>query len=448
MADTTKIVEMLWKALANFSIENDMDNIENKIFVRIGSTSKNIQNFSLTKPELIEFVNDQVSAFSCSEDVYFCSDHVEYTVIARQKNEPFLAPFAWGQEISFTGAKKYRYSLSQISLGLFFRFLANVNLDHNFIVQNIFTNSFYMGMFNGSGKSIDLMGNEANLYNVVDSLLRRSVKQYLMAIKIEPIDDQDKNKIAENIGVYRNKAEAAMFNINLAEFHGFSLRHLDDPLNTITNANNMKNINGKRMESPHMIYNQDMLDIYTAGNWYDDPLVKFLNYYQVVEYLFNYVPDEMLFKQVQRKISDPKFLYTNKDDILTLANFISKLNRKNEKEISSLEMVLNRYVNYSDLKKSLSDELISYYYNEIPSFLENVSDPKGLKFSVGNLRNSEKVYGKIARRLYAIRNSLVHNKEGENHFNPLNDAEDLKKEIPLIKAIAETVIIKYGTTTE
>ena len=64
MADTTKIVEMLWKALANFSIENDMDNIENKIFVRIGSTSKNIQNFTLTKPELIEFVNDQVSAFS------------------------------------------------------------------------------------------------------------------------------------------------------------------------------------------------------------------------------------------------------------------------------------------------------------------------------------------------------------------------------------------------
>ena len=90
----------------------------------------------------------------------------------------------------------------------------------------------------------------------------------------------------------------------------------------------------------------------------------------------------------------------------------------------------------------------SYYYNEVPSFLKNVSDSNGLKFSINNLNNSEKTYGKIARRLYAIRNSLVHNKEGENHFNPLNDEEDLKKEIPLMKAIAETVIIKYGTTVE
>lgn len=74
--------------------------------------------------------------------------------------------------------------MSQISLGLFFKFLEDIELDHNFIVQNIFTNSFYMGLFNGSGESIDLMGNEANLYNVIDSLLRRSVKQYLMARRL------------------------------------------------------------------------------------------------------------------------------------------------------------------------------------------------------------------------------------------------------------------------
>ena len=450
MTETAKIVKMLWKALMNLSVENDADNdnIEDQVSVKIGSASENTQSFSLTKSELTEFVNDQISTFDCSDGVYFCSDHVEYTVIARQKNEPFLAQFVWGQDVAFTGVKKYRYSLSQISLGLFFKFLEDIELDHNFIVQNIFTNSFYMGLFNGSGESIDLMGNEANLYNVIDSLLRRSVKQYLMAIKIEPIDDQDKKKIAENIDSYKRKAEAAMFNINLAKFHGFILRHLMDPLSTITNANNARNINGKRMESPHMIYNQDMLDIYTAGNWHDDPLVQFLNYYQVVEYLFNYVPDKMLFEQVQRKISNPKFSYTKEKDVLMLSNFISKLHRKNEKEVNSLEMVLSRYVEYSDLKGSLSDELISYYYNEVPSFLKNVSDSNGLKFSINNLNNSEKTYGKIARRLYAIRNSLVHNKEGENHFNPLNDEEDLKKEIPLMKAIAETVIIKYGTTVE
>ncbi len=76
------------------------------------------------------------------------------------------------------------------------------------------------------------------------------------------------------------------------------------------------------MESPHMTYNHDMLDIYTAGNWHDDPLVQFLNYYQVVEYLFTYVPDEVLFEKVQSEISNPKFSYTNKNDILRLSNLI------------------------------------------------------------------------------------------------------------------------------
>lgn len=123
MAETTKIVKMLWKALMNLSIgNNDANNIEDQVSIRIRSASNNTQSFSLSKSELTEFVNNQVSTFSYSDGVYFCSDHIEYTVIARQKNESFLAPFAWGQDITFTGAKQYRYSLSQISLGLFFKF--------------------------------------------------------------------------------------------------------------------------------------------------------------------------------------------------------------------------------------------------------------------------------------------------------------------------------------
>lgn len=107
MTETAKIVKMLWKALMNLSVENDADNdnIEDQVSVKIGSASDNTQSFSLTKSELTEFVNDQISTFDCSDGVYFCSDHVEYTVIARQKNEPFLAPFVWGQDVAFTGVK-------------------------------------------------------------------------------------------------------------------------------------------------------------------------------------------------------------------------------------------------------------------------------------------------------------------------------------------------------
>ncbi|MEK1422888.1 hypothetical protein [Limosilactobacillus fermentum] len=446
MSTTTgaDIANVLWKALQNVAVENN-DSTDEKITVNVSKIDDK-QEFTVTKAEIVDFVTDQMHKFDGSNGIYYCSDHVEYTVIAREKYRPSLAPFVWPEEIPFTEQHKYKYSLSQISLGLFFDFLKDITLDTNFIVQNIFNNSFYMGIFNNSGRSIDLFDKEVNLYNIVDSLLQRSVKQYLMAIKIEPVDDNEKNKIAVNIKKYKKMAESAMFSVNLSNFHGFSLRYLEHPLVTITDSSNMKRINGNRMTAPHMVYNHDMLEIYTAGNWHDDPLVQFINYYQVAEYLFNYVPNELLFKKVQEKIANPKFSYTDKSDVLELSHLIAEMNRKNDKEVNSLKMVLNQYVTYDDLKKSLSDELISYYRDEIPYFLKDISQPNQIKFSINNLQSSDKVYVKMARRLYAVRNCLVHNKEGENHFNSLIDDESLKKEVPLMKVIAETVIIKYGTT--
>lgn len=226
----TDIVNVLWKALQNVAIEDD-NSTDDQITVNI-SKDNDKQEFTLTKAEMINFVNDQMCKFDSSNGIYYCSDHVEYTVIARERYRPSLAPFAWSEDIPFAEQNKYKYSLSQISLGLFFKFLKEITLDTNFIVQNIFTNSFYMGIFNNSGKAIDLFDKEVNLYNVIDSLLRRSVKQYLMAIKIEPVDDCVKNEIANNIGMYREMAESAMFNANLSKFHGFSLRHLEHPLIT------------------------------------------------------------------------------------------------------------------------------------------------------------------------------------------------------------------------
>ncbi|MCE7744006.1 MAG: hypothetical protein GPJ52_02605 [Candidatus Heimdallarchaeota archaeon] len=45
------------------------------------------------------------------------------------------------------------------------------------------------------------------------------------------------------------------------------------------------------------------------------------------------------------------------------------------------------------------------------------------------------------RRIYAIRNSIVHSKDtSEARFKPFTDEEELTKEIPLIRLIAEEVI--------
>ena len=145
----TDIANVLWKALKNVAIENN-NSADDQITVNISKIDDK-QEFAVTKAEIIDFVNDQMHKFNSSNGIYYCSDHVEYTVIAREKYRPSLAPFAWPEDIPFTEQNKYKYSLSQISLGLFFRFLKDVTLDNNFVVQHIFTNSFYMGIFNNGG---------------------------------------------------------------------------------------------------------------------------------------------------------------------------------------------------------------------------------------------------------------------------------------------------------
>ncbi len=52
------------------------------------------------------------------------------------------------------------------------------------------------------------------------------------------------------------------------------------------------------MAAPYRAYNHNMLESYTAGNWHDDLLIQFINYYEVDEYLFNFVPNGLLFQKV------------------------------------------------------------------------------------------------------------------------------------------------------
>jgi hypothetical protein len=60
--------------------------------------------------------------------------------------------------------------------------------------------------------------------------------------------------------------------------------------------------------------------------------------------------------------------------------------------------------------------------------------------------NSTNLASLIARRIYHIRNILVHNKDGDRvRYRPFSDQEEiLAKEVPLILFIAEQLIIKTG----
>ena len=49
---------------------------------------------------------------------------------------------------------------------------------------------------------------------------------------------------------------------------------------------------------------------------------------------------------------------------------------------------------------------------------------------------------RLSQRIYSVRNAIVHSKDCDKlRYQPFNNDDELRKEIPLIKSIAEIVII-------
>ncbi len=146
-------------------------------------------------------------------------------------------------------------------------------------------------------------------------------------------------------------------------------------------------------------YNSKLINFYRIGMKAEDPHIQYLSYYHILEYHYSQV-----------------------------------LGRDSER--NKLKSVLQRYVDSQSLKNKIGIELCNYYeerdvnFSSVPKIDWNIGDP---------LEN-------IKERIYDIRNSLVHSKETEDFYEPWNDEheETLKKEIPLIRAVAELIIKNTG----
>ena len=101
--------------------------------------------------------------------------------------------------------------------------------------------------------------------------------------------------------------------------------------------------------------------------------------------------------------------------------------------------------------------LLSTYFNKLDlrQWIENYEATNGPYFTEAaavfgtSMRidvSDDSIVPNIAARIYAIRNALVHNKEGEvSRFIPYTGQEELlQKEVQILLHIAEQLIIKTG----
>ena len=191
-------------------------------------------------------------------------------------------------------------------------------------------------------------------------------------------------------------------------------------------------------------YKKELVYYYHRGLSTDDPTLSFLSFYHVLEFFCKKLGDSYSVEDVRKLVKDPKFSPNDEKSIIKLINKVQNAQKKlNDKR--KLELVVDSYLN----KDEIRDVLTSYSEDHLKHFMKpNKNNKTDFEVILNQYplisKNLEFSMEQLVGRIYAIRNALVHSKEGEDYaFVPFSgDEEALKKEIPLIKFMAEKIILK------
>ena len=189
-------------------------------------------------------------------------------------------------------------------------------------------------------------------------------------------------------------------------------------------------------------YTEDVVDYYKQALASNDPYIKYISFYHIMEYFYDEVFKRKMVTDLKNKITHPDFSYKDEDKIYEIATFVKNRLRMNDEtgqgnELESLKYVLNEYVSVDKLKfriDTIDSNALNYYQNNKVAFCNA---------PVVGWSDSQGVFTQLAKRIYFTRNSLVHSKSGKNkeRYRPYQDEKQLQLEIPLVKAVAEAIII-------
>jgi hypothetical protein len=200
------------------------------------------------------------------------------------------------------------------------------------------------------------------------------------------------------------------------------------------------------LDAPRQTYEADLVHHYLMGIAAEIPLLEYLAYYHIAEHFFKKVFDEDLISQLRMSIADPGFSVRRDNDIQSIIQKVAKAKSqiKDEggtNEQRSLQLVLDRFVDVTRLLADLDAYdagLASYYANNGVRFAE------ASKVDI-HANDAGKVRAAIAARIYKVRNSLVHSKQGvQPKYSPFAHDDELAREIPLMRFTAEQIIIAQG----
>lgn len=200
-------------------------------------------------------------------------------------------------------------------------------------------------------------------------------------------------------------------------------------------------------DAPRQSYDADLVSHYLMGVAAEMPLLEYLSYYHIAEHYFDKVFNADLVDQVRVSITDPSFSVRRSKDIEKIIKTIDRAHRQVREdgvnEQRALELVLEKFVDVDRLISDLNawDGNIVQYYKTYGVPFAGASKLDLQPSDGGEVKKA------IARRIYKVRNALVHAKEGSlPKYAPFAHDVELAQEIPLMRFAAEQIIIKNGTS--
>lgn len=248
-------------------------------------------------------------------------------------------------------------------------------------------------------------------------------------------------------GFWKSYADSLFFHL------GYNLdsavipqRSLDELLRP-SRISNVRRSRLAELDAPRRHYNPDLVYHYQLGVSAESPMLEYISYYHVVEHWFERVYQDDLVEQVQTSITSPAFSYKRKDDIRQLIKKVSKAVQLRDDRLvideqTALRLTLERYVEVEELASDLSafdPELLVYYSKSKVGFSSGDAVPFHGPDHAATL-------AALSRRIYKTRNALVHSKDGpKNRFMPFTHDKELISEVPLIRFVAEQIIMRTSS---
>jgi hypothetical protein len=195
---------------------------------------------------------------------------------------------------------------------------------------------------------------------------------------------------------------------------------------------------GTRIRFPSTRVPREVAALFSfAGEAIDNPPFVFLSYYQVLEYFLPLAARRDGLKAIRRELRDFTFNAGDDASVLRVLNAVERSKSSSEEE--QMKVLVRECVRKDILESHFRDEAIKSHFSKNGP----ISGIPAITFN----QNSGDLSVQVAKRIYALRNRIVHAKDDPKYSQtPVllprsREAGELAPDIKLARLLAEEVVI-------